>query len=74
MRPIAAGGVALSVGRSVALVSPSKTAAPIEWPFGMWIRVGRRKHVLDGDAHWRNLQIRFNRLFAAAMRPVVKLL
>jgi len=36
-------------------VSYAKTAEPIETPFGMWTRVGPRKHVLDGGAHWRNL-------------------
>jgi len=25
-----------------------KTAEPIEMPFGLWTRVGPRKHVLDG--------------------------
>jgi len=27
----------------------------MEMPFGIWARVGRRKHVLDGGAHWRRL-------------------
>jgi len=35
-------------------VSCAKTAEPIEMPFGVWTRVGRRKHVLDGDAHWHH--------------------
>jgi len=30
-------------------------AEPIEMPFGIWTRVGPRKHVLCGDAHWRHL-------------------
>jgi len=30
-------------------------AKPIEMPFGLWTRVGPRKHVLHGGAHWRNL-------------------
>jgi len=35
---------------------PAKTAEPIEVPFGLWSRVGPRKHVLDwGSALWRNL-------------------
>jgi len=38
----------LSVGLSVMLVSPAKTAEPIEMPFGLWTRVGPRNHVLDG--------------------------
>ena len=48
MRPIVTDGVAWSVGRSATIVSPVETAEPIEMPFGMWTRVGTRKHVLDG--------------------------
>jgi len=52
MRPIltdrVAWSVGLSVGRSVTLVSPAKTAAPIELPFGMRTWVGPLNHVLDG--------------------------
>ena len=47
--------VCLSVCLSVTIVSPAKTAEPIEMPFGLWTLVGPRKHVLDGDAHWRHL-------------------
>ena len=49
-------------------------AEPIEMLFGVWTRVGPRKHVLDGvhiDATWR---IQLNRPCAAAMRPFVELL
>jgi len=55
----------LSVGLSVTIASPAKTAEPIDMLFGMWTR----KHVLDGvhtGATWR---IRLNRPCAAAMRP-----
>jgi len=52
MRPIVRDHVAWSVGlsvcRSVTLVSPAKTAGPIEMPFGLRIRVCPRNHVLDG--------------------------
>ena len=52
MRPIVTDRVAWSVGRSVGLsvtlVSPAKTAAPIEMPFGLRTRVSPRNHVLDG--------------------------
>jgi len=60
MRPIVTDRVAWSIGRSVCqsvclwvcrsvtLVSPAKTAAPIEMPFGLWAGMGRRNHVLDG--------------------------
>jgi len=30
-------------------------AEPIEVPFGVRTRVGPRKHLLDGDAHWGHL-------------------
>ena len=40
--------------QSVTLVSPSKTAEPIEMPFGLLARMGPRNHVLDGvpDPPW----------------------
>jgi len=40
--------VAWSVGRSVTLVSPAKTAAPIELPLELMTWVGPMNHVLDG--------------------------
>jgi len=52
MRPILTDRVAWSVGLSVCLsvtlVSPAKTAAPIELPFGLKTWVGPGNHVLDG--------------------------
>jgi len=52
MRPVVTDGLAwsvcLSVCLSVTIVSPAKTAEPIEMPFGMWTKMGPRKHVLDG--------------------------
>jgi len=52
MRPTVTHRVAWSVGlsvcRCVILVSPAKTAGPIEMPFGLRTRVGPRNHVLDG--------------------------
>jgi len=46
---VAKDGVAWYVDRSVCLsvmiVSPAKTAEPIEMPFGMWIKVGTRNYV-----------------------------
>jgi len=38
----------LSVGLSVTIVSPAKTAKSIEMPFGLWSRVGSWNHA-DGD-------------------------
>jgi len=35
----------LSVGLSVTLVSPTKTAEPIEMPFGLWAWMGPRNRV-----------------------------
>jgi len=53
MRSIVTDQVAGSVGRPVGLsdtlVSPAKTAEPIEMPFGLWAQVGPKNHVLDGD-------------------------
>jgi len=42
--------VCLSVCLSVTLVSPAKTAEPIEMPFGLRTWVGPRDHVLDGSS------------------------
>jgi len=47
--------VSLLVCLSLMVVSAAKTAKPIEMLFGIWTRVGPRKHVLDGGAYWRNL-------------------
>jgi len=49
MWPILTDQLAWSVGLSVTLVSPAKTAAPIELPFGLRTWVGPGNHVLDGD-------------------------
>ena len=35
----------------------AKMAEPLEMLFGLWTRVGRRKHVLDGGARWCHLVI-----------------
>jgi len=50
MRPIVRDRVAWSVGRFVglSLVSPAKTAEPIEMSFGLRTRVGPWHHVDDG--------------------------
>ena len=50
-------------------MSPAKTAEPIEMPFGLWTRVGPRKHALDGMHTGGTWRIRLNRPYAAAMRP-----
>jgi len=44
----------LSVCLSVTVLSPAKAAEPTEMPFGLWTRVGRRKHVLHGST-WQYL-------------------
>ena len=46
-----------------------KTAEPIEMPFGMWTRVGARKHVLDGVHSGATWRILLNRPCVVAMRP-----
>jgi len=49
MRNIATD-VAWSVGLSLTIVSPAKTAEPVKMPFGLWTRVGPKNyHVLDGS-------------------------
>jgi len=50
MRPVVTDQVAWSFGRFVTLVSPAKTAAPIEMPFGLTTLVGSRNHVLDAGS------------------------
>jgi len=47
--------VCRSVGLSVTLVSPAKTAAPIELPFGLKTWVDPGNHALDGgpDPPWK---------------------
>ena len=52
MRPIVTDRVAWSVGRSVTLVRPAKTAEPIEMPFGLWARLGPRNHVTNGSQQY----------------------
>jgi len=41
MRPIATDRVAWSVGLSVTVMSPVKTAEPIKMPFELWTRLGQ---------------------------------
>jgi len=52
MQHIATDRVASSVCRCVGLsetvVSPEKTAEPIEMPFKMWTGAGAKRHVFDG--------------------------
>ena len=55
MQPIVTDRVAWSVYLSVTIVSPAKTAEPIDISFGIWTGVGPRKQVLDEGAHWRHL-------------------
>jgi len=58
MRSTVSCVVCLSVGLSVTLVSPAKTAEPIEIPFVLRTWVGPRDHVLDGSSdppwEWAN--------------------
>jgi len=49
-RPSIAWSVGRSVFRSVTLVSPAKTAAPIKLPFGLRTWLGPGNHVLDGGS------------------------
>jgi len=60
MWPILTDRVAWSVDLSITLVSPAKTAAPIELPFGLRTWVGPGNHVLDGgpDPPWEGAMFR----------------
>jgi len=66
-------------------VTCTKTAEPIDLPFGLWSRVGRRSTSSIIFARWRRCahmggqlgatwRIRFNRTSATTMRSYVKLL
>ena len=67
--------VCLSVGLSITLVSPAKTAEAIEMPFGLRTWVGPRDHVLDGGSDNPMGRGKFlGSPCAAAMRSYVKLL
>jgi len=48
MRPIVTDRVAWSVGQTVTLVIPAKTAEPIKMPCGLRTSVGPENHALDG--------------------------
>jgi len=62
MRKVIFRGHAAVKYRDFLPVSCAKTAEPMEMPLWKWIWVGPRKHVLDGDAHWRHIwRIRLNR-------------
>jgi len=50
-------------------VSPAKMAESIEMPFGLWTRVGQRKHVLGGAHTGATWRIPLKRPCAAGMRP-----
>ena len=73
MRPIdtdrVAWSVGLSVGGCVTIVCPAKTAETVELSFGMWTRLGPRKHVLDGVHIGVTWRIRLNGPCVAAMQP-----
>ena len=73
MRPVLTDRVAWSVGlsvcRSVTLVSPAKTAAPIELPFGLRTWVGPGNHALDGGL---DPPMRRGKFLGENGRPIVK--
>ena len=50
VRDRVAWSVCRSVGLSVTLVNPAKTAEPIEMPFGLRTLLGPRDYVLDGGS------------------------
>ena len=60
--------VCLSV-RPVTLVSPAKTAEPIEMPSGLRTWLGPRDHVLDGGS---DLPMERGKFWGKNGRPIVK--
>jgi len=60
--------VCLSIYRSVTLLSPAKTAGPIEMPLGLRTRVVPGNHLSDGDPDppWEGAILR------GKGRPIVK--
>jgi len=50
-------------------VTCTKTAELIKMPFGLWTRMGPRKHVLDGVHIGATWQLRLNRPRATSVRP-----
>jgi len=61
--------VGLSVSRSVTLVSPAKTAAPIEMPFELRTLVGPGNHVLHGGP---DPPMERGNFWGGKVRPIVK--
>jgi len=55
-------------------MSCAKMAEPIEMPFGLWTRMGRKKHVLGAMHTGATWQIPLNRPCEVTMQLVVKLL
>ena len=49
MWPVVIDRVVWSACLSVTIVSPAKMAEPIDMLFGLWARMGPRKHALDGS-------------------------
>jgi len=82
IRSIVIDRVAWSLGLSITLVSPAKTAAPIDLPCGLWTRVVRTKDKFNRNRQVAptcrrgegTLRIRLNRPSVAAMQPYVGLL
>jgi len=54
-------------------VSWAKMSEPIEMPFGLWTRVGPRKHVLHGVHIGATWQTPFNCPRAAVMRAICQI-
>ena len=61
--------VCLSVCLSVTLVSPAKTAEPIEMPSGLRTWLGPRNHVLDGGS---DAPMGRGKFWGENGRPIVK--
>jgi len=75
IHPMRRGNFEREKGRPIVTYRDSLSWAELnEMPFGMWTRVGPRKHVFDGLHIGTTWQIRLNRPCAVAMQSYVELL
>jgi len=74
MRPIVTDGVASVIVTACHSSEPCQAVELIEMSFRLRTPVCQRNHVLPRGAHWRHLANTIERLCAAVMWPVAKLL
>jgi len=71
MTPILTDGVAWSVGLSVTIVNPAKTAEPIDTPFGLWTQGGKKAFIMPAGCTLAP-SANTTEPCAVVMRPFVK--